>query len=788
MNMNSQYQLLKDNNLKLNNVCTPRFFRLSNDGDKNNFNELIGSASVFLHDEIYDQLKELIKSRNPTVIINPDEYQSRIEQHLKGCPSDDYGVWVYYPWSHRMVHLLDEEEFIELRTSANKNKITIAERNLLATKKVGVIGLSVGQSVSATLALERGCGELRIADFDTLELNNLNRIRTGVHNLGLLKAHSVAREIAEIDPFFKVVCFTKGITEENIDSFFLDGGKLDAVIDECDGVNIKILCRIKAKELHVPVLMEASDKGTLDVERFDLHPGMPIMHGWLEHLTLDFNVLKNLKTNEEKVPYMLPISGLETLSPRMKASVIEMRSTITTWPQLATAVTLGGGLAADTCRRIFLDQFTDSGRYFLDLEALVPDTRAKTTYAPENQHPPLTGPAMHEIAGKALAELPDAVFSPAREAIEDLVGAAIKAPSAGNSQPWKWYSVQGYLFLFYEDTGIVSFGDFEQIASNIAHGAALENLQLTAHARGIGVHVRLFPLVDDRRLVAAIGFEQEAKPADTPQPDLVDFIDHRQTNRNAGNKQEIPKHILEHFDNAVRSVPGANLIVRDLPADIGILSGIIGPAERIKLLNPASHFEFFQKEMRWSEEEGSTQKDGISINELGISQQEKIMLKMVKSPETVKLLADWRGGHALEYTARKSVATASAFGLITMPGSSPVDYTSGGRAMQRLWLTAAKYGIAIQPMMTAPLVFERMDRNSENALPEMFREEYTRLYQQFSGLFPGLENKGKIFLFKMGFAEKSIAKSQRKPVHEVLLFAESKSRNDRATIEIGYTE
>ena len=34
--------------------------------------------------------------------------------------------------------------------------------------------------------------------------------------------------------------------------------------------------------------------------------------------------LKDLKTSEEKLPYMLPIAGVETLSGRMKASALEV--------------------------------------------------------------------------------------------------------------------------------------------------------------------------------------------------------------------------------------------------------------------------------------------------------------------------------------------------------------------------------------------------------------------------------------------------------------------------------
>src|SRR5690606_31795744 len=122
----------------------------------------------------------------------------------------------------------------------------------------------------------------------------------------------VAREIAEIDPYLKVTCFHEGINNDNMESFLLDEGKLDVLIDECDGVDIKLRCRILAKANRIPVLMEASDRGTVDVERFDLEPDRPIMHGFVEHL--DVSNIQHLRTNEQKLPYILAFAGVETLS------------------------------------------------------------------------------------------------------------------------------------------------------------------------------------------------------------------------------------------------------------------------------------------------------------------------------------------------------------------------------------------------------------------------------------------------------------------------------------------
>src|SRR5207253_859960 len=100
----------------------------------------------------------------------------KVKIHLGTTSIEEYGVWIFFPWSGRLVHLLDEEEFVELRTNRNMYKITPEERTVLSTKKIGVIGLSVGQSIALTLAMERSFGEIRLADFDTLDLSNLNRI------------------------------------------------------------------------------------------------------------------------------------------------------------------------------------------------------------------------------------------------------------------------------------------------------------------------------------------------------------------------------------------------------------------------------------------------------------------------------------------------------------------------------------------------------------------------------------------------------------------------------------
>ena len=59
------------------------------------------------------------------------------------------------------------------------------EQGRLAGLRVAVAGLSVGRAVVSTLVHEGIGGELRLADFDVLDLSNLNRVAGGVADVGV---------------------------------------------------------------------------------------------------------------------------------------------------------------------------------------------------------------------------------------------------------------------------------------------------------------------------------------------------------------------------------------------------------------------------------------------------------------------------------------------------------------------------------------------------------------------------------------------------------------------------
>ncbi len=744
-------------------VITPRFFRLGNNEDRNELQELLQQKPyISVFDTIDEQLRELIKSSFPKRTLTPSEIATLQAEYLDGIPKSEYGVWVYYPWNEKLVHILDEREFVSLRTNRNRYKITGDEQLSLMKKKVGVIGLSVGQSVSLTLCMERGCGELRIADFDELEITNLNRLRSGVHNLGLKKTVVVAREIAEIDPFLKVTCFHEGITSDNLEKFLLQDGKLDVLIDECDGVDVKVNCRIAAKKHRIPVLMEASDRGTVDVERFDLEPDRPILHGFVEHL--DLSGIEHVKTNEEKLPYILAFAGVETLSVRMKASAMEVGQTISTWPQLASAVVMGGGIMADICRRVLLGHYHQSGRFFIDLEQLMSDPEPPT-HPFEYTEKSLNTAEMIQAAKRVrpIGKREESTIS--EWEVKALVKAAASAPSPGNNQPWKWYHDGKQLFLFHDIERSESYGDFQNMASYMALGTAIENMTLKARELGIGVIEEVFPLMDEQRLVAVFSFERSQLPKD----DLVNYIGQRCTNRKLGDGSGIKPSVLAAIQQSIEQVPDARLRLVTDRKDLEQLASIMGKADKLRLFIPQGHYELFEKELRWSAEEAEITRDGLDIRTLELAAKDEIGFRVARDARAMELIAQWNLGEGLENISGKSIVSSSV-GLITMPRFDGKSCVAAGKAVERLWLTATRNSVSLHPMLAAVLHFARIRYGNGADMPTTINDQFKILEKQFNALFeidPSVEVP--LFLFRLFEGENPIIRSLRFELEDVFL-------------------
>src|SRR5580704_226770 len=90
-------------------VYRPQPFRLSLADDRRAVKELFrAQPEIRVYDTVLLQLRDLIRSRNPGRKLESTELDSFVAEYYGAQPVEDYGVWFYYPWSMRIVHLLDE--------------------------------------------------------------------------------------------------------------------------------------------------------------------------------------------------------------------------------------------------------------------------------------------------------------------------------------------------------------------------------------------------------------------------------------------------------------------------------------------------------------------------------------------------------------------------------------------------------------------------------------------------------------------------------------------------------
>lgn len=272
---------------------------------------------------------------------------------------------VLLPWDSRVVHVLPEADYFRVVTNRNHDKITPAEQRALRSKRVGIMGLSVGAEAAVAIAQEHLCGQIRLADFDRLDLSNLNRLGAGFDEIGENKAVIAARRIARIDPYLDVMTFPEGVTESSVDAF-LDG--LDLLVEECDSLPMKHAVRQRARELRLNVVFAADERGFLSIEPYARHPELEPFHGFIGRPQPPRDAF------DSPMDFMRALTdwmgGWDRVSERSRQSRIGR--TRSGYPQLASEARYAAGQIGHVARRLLLGEELAPFMDNLDLEELLP--------------------------------------------------------------------------------------------------------------------------------------------------------------------------------------------------------------------------------------------------------------------------------------------------------------------------------------------------------------------------------------------------------------------------------
>ena len=171
-----------------------------------------------------------------------------------------------------------------MRTNRNRNLITLIEQKKLEKSTIGIIGLSIGSAFARNFVQQGIARNLKLVEFDSLETTNLNRIYAMIADLGSLKLQIIAKQIYDLDPYWRLDFNTRGINTRNLHNFLMGSERVGLIFEAIDDLKMKIRLRLAARKYHIPVVMftNLGDRVMVDIERYDKDKNLKLFKRYVD--------------------------------------------------------------------------------------------------------------------------------------------------------------------------------------------------------------------------------------------------------------------------------------------------------------------------------------------------------------------------------------------------------------------------------------------------------------------------------------------------------------------------
>jgi len=652
--------------------------------------------------------------------------------------------------------------------SRNLGLIDMAEQDQLRRSTVAIPGVGgVGGAHLITL-VRCGIGGFHVADFDCFEAGNVNRqYGAKVPAFGKPKLETMVDEALRINPFVEFQQYPEGISAVNIDEF-LEG--VDVVVDSLDFFEFDtrrmLFNRARNKGIHVVSAGPIGFSTAMLV--FSPHDGM----SFDEY----FDITDEMSDQDKVVAFLVG------LTPRTKyISYMDLgranRSTGRA-PSLGLACQLCAGAAATETLRILLDRNpSKSAPHYSQFDAYL--RRYDHGYLRwGNRHPwqRVKRKIMKRLLGgsdpsdkpepPAIDDSGAGIGMVSREAIDYILGAGVRAPSGDNAQPWKFGADGDTIRVFIDQDADRSFFNVRQMASIVSSGAVIENMVIAATGCGLRAHVTELPDGGEADLRATI----KLVPSDEPRDGLLDAVWTRHTNRTMYLKRPLMEAALDLLTESVSGFEGARLHVLRGKPKLGELARVVRTADLLRVSHRGLH-EHFHSMVRRSEDEAEEKGDGFPLKNLEAGVAGELFLKLSRPWVVMKALNTVGMGRIFASAAARGLHHCSAAALLTVDGTLPGDFFTGGRALERAWLTMTDLGLDMQPMTAITLFWLRCQLEGEESFEASHRRLLRSLWGDYRALFPDVdfERQGQVMLFRFGHGRPMKVGTRRKPLESFLI-------------------
>lgn len=296
-----------------------------------------------------------------------------------------------------------------------------------------------------------------------------------------------------------------------------------------------------------------------------------------------------------------------------------------------------------------------------------------------------------------------------RETLLKILDLARWAPSGDNTQPWRFEIVgDGHIAVHGHDTRDWCVYDFRGHASHISHGALLETLTIAA----TGFRLKADWSLRQGSPNTAPVYDVKLTRNDSLSPDpLIPFIEARAVQRRPMRMQPLARDQRQ----ALRKAVGDDYSLQFFESfrERAQVARLLWENAYLRLTCREA-YEVHRDVIEWG---AQYSKNKIPDQAVGVDPATaKLMRWVMQSWGRVAFFNKYLFGTVaprLQLDLVPSIA-CSAHILIkpSAPLSSTLDFVHSGRAMQRLWLSAASIGLHLQPEMT-PIIFRWYVRSGD---------------------------------------------------------------------------
>lgn len=280
----------------------------------------------------------------------------------------------------------------------------------------------------------------------------------------------------------------------------------------------------------------------------------------------------------------------------------------------------------------------------------------------------------------------------------EILTAGIGAPSADNSQPWKYARHDSHCELWIDQNRAGGYSDARFVLSDLALGATLESMLQCASLHQYRAEIEYYP--DGASLLYAARIRWVHEPRMNPLPQAT-ALSRRYTDRRLRFRGPVSAQTQEALAKAACAAAGETALVFPTGAARGTALQILTDAETLRFKYEPLHQELFGS-IRWEAGWRRGCDEGLSPATLAIEPPARGPFRMLRSWSIMRRLQALGVPRLLGLRAAYLPARlAPALGLLATRDTSRTGVVRAGQALQRVWLEAAKEGVAVQPYAAA---------------------------------------------------------------------------------------